>query len=155
MRHDERTLSTSRTLPFTPQAIYGAFAAPELLARWWGPAGFTNTFETFEFRPGGRWTFVMHGPDGTDYANSNRFESLEPDRRVVVRHDGQPFFTLTISLTPVGGGTLLEWDQTFDDAQTADAVRHRVDPANEQNLDRLTWVLNDTITTHPPPEATP
>ena len=154
MRQDERTLATSRILPFPPQAIYGAMATPGLLARWWGPEGFTNTFETFEFRPGGRWKFVMHGPDGTDYANSNRFESLEPDRQVVIRHDCEPFFTLAITLTPAGSGTLLEWEQTFDDARTADAVRHRAVPANEQNLDRLTRVLGGQITDHQP-ESTP
>lgn len=33
----------------------------------WGPEGFTTTTRAFEFRVGGEWDFVMHGPDGTDY----------------------------------------------------------------------------------------
>ena len=28
---------------------------PARIARWWGPAGFTNTIHTFDFRPGGEW----------------------------------------------------------------------------------------------------
>ena len=31
------------------------------------------TFHTFELWPGGRWRFVMHGPDGTDYPNESGF----------------------------------------------------------------------------------
>ncbi|NDY92859.1 SRPBCC domain-containing protein [Ideonella livida] len=137
----DRTLSTQRTLPFSPQALYGAFADPALLARWWGPAGFTNTFETFDFREGGRWVFTMHSPHGQDYANQSLFTRLVPGEVVVIRHDCAPFFTLTVSLSPVPGGTQLRWDQAFDDAATAQAVKAIVGRANEENLDRLTAVL--------------
>ena len=135
---------SSRTLPFPPEAIYQAFASAELLAAWWGPAGFTNTFAIFEFRPDGQWKFVMHGPDGADYPNESRFVELMPERKVVIRHDCAPFFTLTVTLTPVAGGTEVNWEQAFDDAQVAQAIRHIIEPANEQNLDRLTAVLQRT-----------
>lgn len=141
MSTDDRTLSTSRTLPFSPDAVYGSFAAPDVLASWWGPDGFTNTFEVFEFEVGGRWKFVMHGPDGKHYANVSVFTALEPGRRVVIRHDCAPYFTLTVRLAPVAGGTHLTWDQVFDDAATARAVQQIVGSANEQNLDRLTKAL--------------
>lgn len=134
----------NRTLSFPPEAIYQAFASAELLAIWWGPAGFTNTFEVFEFKPGGQWKFVMHGPDGTDYLNESNFVELVPGRKVVIRHACAPYFTLTITLTPVAGGTELTWEQDFDDAQVAQAIKHIVAPANEQNLDRLTAVLQQT-----------
>lgn len=141
MNADDRTLSTSRTLPFSPDAVYGAFAAPEVLASWWGPDGFTNTFEMFEFAVGGRWKFVMHGPDGRDYANESVFTALQPGREVVIRHDCPPYFTLTVRLAPEAGGTHLTWEQVFDDAKTAQAVQQIVGPANEQNLDRMTRAL--------------
>ncbi|ASK32886.1 polyketide cyclase (plasmid) [Alcanivorax sp. N3-2A] len=140
--NDDRTLSTKRTLPYPPEAIYGAFSSPDLLALWWGPEGFTNTFETFEFKPGGRWKFVMHGPDGSDYLNESRFEELVPNAKVVIRHDCAPHFTLTIELIAAGEGTHLTWSQVFDDAETARAVKARAGSANEQNLDRLTSVLD-------------
>lgn len=138
---DQRVMTTSRTLPASPEAVYGAFATPELLAAWWGPEGFTNTFEAFEFRAGGAWTFVMHGPDGRNHPNRNVFVALEPGARLVIRHDCVPFFTLTVRMAAVEGGTRLQWEQAFDDAGTAQAVRDIVVAANEQNLDRLTRVL--------------
>jgi uncharacterized protein YndB with AHSA1/START domain len=138
---EDRTLRTSRTLPHSPREIYGAFASPDLLASWWGPEGFSNTFEVFEFTAGGRWKFVMHGPDGKDHANESIFAALVPDEKIVIRHDCPPHFTLTITLTPVGNGTRLTWEQVFENAETARAVQQRAGPANEQNLDRLTHVL--------------
>lgn len=138
---EDRTLRTARTLPYSPQQIYGAFASPDLLASWWGPEGFSNTFEIIEFTAGGRWKFVMHGPDGKDYANESIFAALEPDASIVIRHVCPPHFTLTVELTPADGGTHLSWVQVFDDARTAQAVKQRAGPANEQNLDRLTQVL--------------
>lgn len=138
---EDRTLATSRTLPYSPQEIYRAFASPDLLALWWGPEGFPNTFEIFEFTVGGRWRLVMRGPDGSSYLNESIFAALVPDAQVVIRHDCPPHFTLTVELTPVSGGTYFTWAQAFDDAQTAQAVRRRAGSANEQNIDRLTDVL--------------
>ena len=138
----DTTFRTERTLPFSPQAVYNAFASAEVLATWWGPEGFTNEFETFEFQVGGRWTFVMVGPDGARYPNQSVFTELEPASHVVIRHDCQPFFTLSVQLTQVAGGTQVQWTQVFDDAHIAKAVKAIVEPANEQNLDRLTRALN-------------
>ncbi len=143
---DDRTLGTSRTLPYTPREIYGVFASAELLAAWWGPDGFSNTFEIFEFKTGGRWKFVMHGPDGKNYPNQSIFKELVADARVVIHHDCPPYFTLTVELAPVTDGTHLSWQQVFEDAATAQAVKQIVGPANEQNLDRLTQVLSKVAT---------
>ena len=142
MTIDDRSFRTSRILPFPPDAVYGAFAAPEQLAEWWGPEGFSNRFEHFDFKVGGRWVFVMVGPDGKEYANQNVFLELQPHRRVVLRHDCAPWFTLTITLDEAeSGATRVSWEQVLDDVKTARAVAHVVIPANEQNLDRLHRVL--------------
>jgi len=140
MDHDQ-IFRTERTLPFSPQAVYNAFSSAELLATWWGPEGFTNAFEAFEFQVGGRWKFVMVGPDGARYPNQNVFTALEPASCVVIRHDCEPFFTLTVQLSEVAGGTHVLWQQAFDDKHVAQALKAMVEPANEQNLDRLTHVL--------------
>ena len=138
---EQRVLATSRELPFTASQIYAAFASAEQLACWWGPQGFTNTFEIFDFVVGGRWKFVMHGPDGSNYQNESYFEHLEPNAKIVIRHDCPPYFRLHVQLVPTTQGTELLWQQEFDDAATAQAVKQIVGPANEQNLDRLTAVL--------------
>lgn len=147
--NQECTISTARTFPHSPSDIYGAFSSAALLSEWWGPQGFTNTFEVFEFKPGGRWKFVMHSADGKNYANESRFAALAPDAKVVIEHIAHPHYTLTVSLQPVEGGTALTWDQTFKDSKTARGLRHIVEPANEQNLDRLASVLGRMGSTRP------
>jgi uncharacterized protein YndB with AHSA1/START domain len=114
---------------------------PDQLARWWGPAGFSNTFHVFDFRGGGAWRLTMHGPDGRDYPNESVFEELVPPRRVVVRHVCAPHFTLTVDLAEHDGQTELDWCQRFDSADVFRQVEAVVTPANEQNLDRLAACL--------------
>ena len=131
------TFSTSRLFAASPAALFAAIENPLRLARWWGPDGFSNRFEVFEFKTGGRWVFDMIGPDGTVYANESVFTTVETDRQVVIAHVCEPRFVLTVTLSPTDTGTLVRWDQTFADAAVADAVRAIVEPANEQNLNRL------------------
>jgi len=134
-------LSTERLFSATPRDIFAAFEQPDRLARWWGPNGFTNTFEHFEFKPGGRWTFVMHGPDGANYPNESVFREIQPDTKIVIEHVVQPWFRLTVTLTARGDRTHLSWVQEFENPETAARVRLVCEPANEQNLDRLAAVL--------------
>jgi uncharacterized protein YndB with AHSA1/START domain len=136
------TFSTERVLPFSPPQVFQAFARPDLLARWWGPNGFTNTFEVFELRTGGRWKFVMHGPDGSHHPNESVFTKVEAPSTVVIQHISAPRFVLTIALMAQGDGTAIRWTQQFEDAEVAARIRHIVEPANEQNLDRLRSVLS-------------
>lgn len=130
--------TTSRDIPAAPAAVFAAIATPERLARWWGPAGFRNTFAVCDFRPGGRWSFVMHGPDGAHYQNDSQFAEIAAPTRVVIQHLSEPTFRLTITLAASATGTRVSWVQALDDAEVARRVQHIVIPANEQNLDRLT-----------------
>ena len=133
-----REIATSRVLPFRRGDVYLAIADPQRIARWWGPEGFTSTTETCDFRQGGHWRFVFHGPDGKDYPNHNIFVLIEPARRVVIRHEDPTHgFRLTISLQDEGKGTRVGWQQVFDDASERDRMAPICIPANEQNLDRL------------------
>jgi uncharacterized protein YndB with AHSA1/START domain len=137
----EGVFITSRVLPYRPDTIFAAFENPETLSRWWGPNGFTNTFEIFEFRVGGRWHFVMHGPDGANYPNENAFIELNAPSRLVIQHLSQPHFVLTVTLAEEAGGTKITWHQVFDDKSLGAKIRHIIEPANEQNLDRLAAAL--------------
>ena len=130
------TFRTSREIAISPEEIFAAFSDAERLARWWGPAGFTNTFHTFEFETGGRWVYTMHSPHGGNPENESVFELVEP-RKIVIRHISQPLYRLTIELTPSDTGTIVSWSQEFDDADVARRIEKIVVPANEQNLDKL------------------
>jgi uncharacterized protein YndB with AHSA1/START domain len=134
-------ISNERILPASPQKVFAAFENPDQLAEWWGPKGFTNTFEQFEFKPGGRWVFAMHGPNGASYPNESVFREIQRDARIVIEHMVQPWFKLTVTLTARGDKTHLEWVQEFEGAEVAEKMRPLCKTANEQNLDRLQALL--------------
>lgn len=131
------TFQTSKEIAATPRAVFAAFEDPTRLSSWWGPDGFRNSFEVCDFRPGGVWKFTMHAPDGASYPNESVFFAIEAGRQVVIDHVCQPLFRLTVDLQPSAGGTLVKWTQVFADPAVAAALRHIVEPANEQNLARL------------------
>jgi uncharacterized protein YndB with AHSA1/START domain len=130
------TFKTSRKIPATVEQVFAAFQ-PERLARWWGPAGFSNTFHICEFKTGGRWSFIMHGPDGRNYPNENVFAEIEAPLRIVIQHASEPKYLLTITLEPSPDGAVVFWAQAFESSEVACRMEHIVLPANEQNLDRL------------------
>jgi uncharacterized protein YndB with AHSA1/START domain len=132
-----KTFKTHRDFPVPPKNIFAAISNPEILAKWWGPSGFSNTFKQFQFKPGGKWSFVMHGPDGKNYPNENEFIAIVPNEKVVIRHHSQPNFTLTIIITSSAKGSVVHWIQEFDNDEVAKNIAHIVEPGNEENLDRL------------------
>jgi len=130
------TFKTSRKISATVEQVFAAFQ-PERLARWWGPAGFTNTFGLCEFKNGGRWSFTMHGPDGRNYPNENVFGETEAPMKVVIQHTSEPKYRLTITLEPSAEGAVVFWAQVFESSEVARRIEHTVVPVNEQNLERL------------------
>ena len=131
------TFSTSREIPATVDQVFAAFSHPERLARWWGPAGFTNTFSVCEFRNGGRWSYSMRGPDGRTYPNESVFAEIASPRKIVIHHVSEPKYRLTIVLASSAAGTVVSWSQAFESSKIASRLERVVVPANEQNLDRL------------------
>jgi uncharacterized protein YndB with AHSA1/START domain len=127
-----------REIPVKVEEVFAAISDPKRLARWWGPTGFTNTINVFEFKNGGSWSYIMHGPDGKNYKNESVFSEIEVPKKIVIEHKSLPKYRLTILLTPSAKGTLVSWSQEFENPKVAKGIEHIVVPANEQNLDRLT-----------------
>lgn len=134
---EDREIVSTRMLAYRREQVFAAWSDPQRLARWFGPAGFTNTFETFDFRAGGEWTFVMHGPDGRHYANATVFREIAAPERIVYDHISEPRFTMTCTLDAVGAATLLTWRMRFETAAACERLKPICIPSNEQNFDRL------------------
>ncbi len=86
----------------------------------------------------------MHGPEGANYENACVFRTISAPPRIGILHESAPRFVLTVGLAQTDGGMLLTWAQAFDTREMADRVRSIVEPANEQNLDRLQALLRSS-----------
>nr|WP_248930963.1 SRPBCC family protein [Paenibacillus hamazuiensis] len=133
-------LISRRKLDAPRNLVYRAWTEPELLAQWWGPHGFTNTFNSFDLRPEGVWEYTMHGPDGTDYPHRNVFQEIGPER-IVLRHEtGHPFI-VTATFEDTQGGTEVTFRQKLASKEDYDKLKPICEEGNEQNLDRLGSLL--------------
>lgn len=133
----DREFVHSRVIDAPRERVFRAFAEPEHLARWWGPDGFSNIFDVFEFHPGGTWRLTMHGPDGKDYPNESVFREIVAPERVVLEHFSGHHFFLEVTFMAAGNQTRVGWRQVFDTAEHCTRIAKIVVAANEQNLDRL------------------
>lgn len=137
-----REIVSRRRFPFSREAVFEAWTNPELLAHWWGPKGFTNTFHVFEPKPGGTWDFTMHAPDGSDFHNQSVFVEVAPNERIVFDHLGPVHvFRVTATFEELHGTTNITFRMTFETAESCEQSRAYVPEANEQNFDRLEAVL--------------
>ncbi len=82
----DREIVISRVISAPRELVFEAFTEVRHLSRWWGPEGFTTTTRAFEFRVGGEWDFVMHGPDGTDYQEWISWTEIAPPERIALLH---------------------------------------------------------------------
>jgi uncharacterized protein YndB with AHSA1/START domain len=105
------------------QAVWDAWTDPDQVAQWWGPRGFTLTTHSKDLRPGGHWSYTMHGPDGVDYPNRTHYFEVEPYARLVYDHganDNQPpLFRVTVVFTDLHGKTKMEMRMTLPTPEAA------------------------------------
>ena len=129
---------SSRVFAAPRELVFEAFSNPDHLMHWWGPKGFTNTFNEFDLRPGGAWRFVMHGPDGVDYQIAKDFVEVVKPERIVLQHLSLVHrFRMTMTFAEHFGKTELTWRMVFESAAEAAKLKSFLTEANEQNFDRL------------------
>jgi uncharacterized protein YndB with AHSA1/START domain len=124
---DPRSIVGTREFDAPRDLVFSAWTDPKHLAQWWGPNGFTTTTHSFDFRAGGAWRFVMHGPDGRDYQNLITFEEVVRPERIVYRHGG------TVEAEPVQFKTRV----VFEDLGRCTRIIWRADFPSATQRDRL------------------
>jgi uncharacterized protein YndB with AHSA1/START domain len=78
-------LTLKRTFDAPRELVFKAWTDPSLLAKWWGPYGFTTPICEVDPRPGGKLYIVMHGPKDSDFdidlPTKGVFQEFDPPRR--------------------------------------------------------------------------
>jgi uncharacterized protein YndB with AHSA1/START domain len=136
---EDREIAASRTFDAPRDLVFRAWTDPEHLPRWWGPRGFSVTNHEIDIRPGGRWRFIMHGPDGRDYPNEMLFVSIEKPERIVLDHVSGPLFRMTATFTEWEEKTTVAVRMRFASASLRDSVAKEFGAVEglAQNLEKL------------------
>jgi uncharacterized protein YndB with AHSA1/START domain len=139
----DREIVVSKVIDAPRELVFEAFTDVKHLSQWWGPDGFTTTTRAFEFRAGGEWVFVMHGPDGTDYQEWISWTEIVPPQRIALLHGeraGDPnAFTSVITFAPDGAATRIEMRTLFPTKAMRDEVveKYHAIEGGQQTLGNL------------------
>jgi uncharacterized protein YndB with AHSA1/START domain len=121
---DSTAIVGSRTIDAPRDLVWSVWTDPKHLAQWWGPDGFRTTTSAFDFKPGGVWRFVMHGPDGRDYENRVTFDEIVKPELLRYHHGGggrddvEPVqFRTTLTFDDLGGKTRVTLRGVFPSAE--------------------------------------
>ncbi|MDQ0757805.1 SRPBCC family protein [Streptomyces canus] len=139
----EREIVISRAIGAPRELVFEAFTQVRHLARWWGPEGFTTTTRSFEFRVGGAWDFVMHGPDGTDYQEWITWREIVPPERIALLHgesrDDPNAFESVLAFQSAGDDTRIVMRTVFPSKELRDEAveKYRAIEGGEQTLNNL------------------
>src|SRR6187397_2917827 len=139
----DREIVISRVISAPRELVFEAFTAVRHLSRWWGPEGFTTTTRAFEFRVGGEWDFVMHGPDGTDYPEWISWREIAPPERIALVHgesaEDPDAFESILTFADHGETTEITMRTVFPTAAQRDRAveEHHAIEGGRQTLDGL------------------
>ena len=117
----DREIVVARVIAAPRPLVFDAFTDARHVSNWWGPRGFSTPTHAMDLRPGGRWRFTMHGPDGTDHENLVVYEEVVRPERLSYAHGepGEPFvahFHATITFVERDGGTEVTLRSVFPSA---------------------------------------
>jgi uncharacterized protein YndB with AHSA1/START domain len=117
----DRTMILERLIHAAPEQVWRAWTDPEMLPRWFGPAGYSCRTKEIDLRTGGLWRFDMIGPDGTVWPNRHHALTYDPHRRITFLLDDDTDNTapmqVTVTLAPHAAGTLLTQSVIFPTAE--------------------------------------
>ena len=80
---DDRVLTITRIFDAPQALVFKVWSAPEHLARWWGPRGFTVISFEADVRSGGAFRFGIRSPEGTEHWAHGTYREVERPARLV------------------------------------------------------------------------
>jgi uncharacterized protein YndB with AHSA1/START domain len=110
------TLRLQRVFKAPPEKVFAAFVDPDALAKWLPPDGFVGKVHSMDARVGGRFrmSFQTVSKSWTN-AFGGEYVEIVPNRKLVYTDafetneaSMQGTMRVTITFTPVAGGTQLE-----------------------------------------------
>ena len=134
----ESEIVSTRIIAAPRSLVFRAWTDPNHLKEWWGPAGFTNTFNEFDLRPGGKWSCIMHGPDKGNYANECEFIKIEKPSLLAWRRFSKPIFQVVVRFEDVSEDqTKIVYKMLFHSPEECNKLKSFAADKNEENFDRL------------------
>ena len=75
-------LELTRVINAPRARVYEAWAQPRQMAHWFAPKPFQLIIHAMDFRPGGRFSMAMRGPDGSDFPFTGVYREMVPPEQL-------------------------------------------------------------------------
>jgi uncharacterized protein YndB with AHSA1/START domain len=137
----------SRVFDAPRRLVFEAHAKPEHVRRWWGPHDSTMTACDLDFRPGGKWRFVIRKSSGKEIAFFGEYREIRAPERFVwtFAFDGLPPGEAgleTYNFTEADGKTTLVAVGHFSSIESRDAaIASGMEKGAAETWDRLAELL--------------
>ena len=136
----EKEFTISRAFNAPRKLVFDAWTSPELMAKWWGPKGFTVGKSEMDLKVGGTYHYSLKAQDGLEMWGKFVFREIkEPEKLVFIN-----------SFSDAEGGTTRHpfsttWPLemfstfTFNEAGGKTAVTIKWSPHNPSDIERQTF----------------
>ncbi len=138
---EKLTMAFTAEFDATPERVWQLWADPALFEKWWGPPEYPATVVEHEFKPGGRVSYYMTGPEGDKYHGWSEFTAIDPpwsleftdgflddDGNVV---DEMPSMASRVEITEIEDGTRMIITTTFP---SLEAMEQLVEMGAEEGM---------------------
>ncbi len=105
----DREIVLSRVIDARRDIVFSAWADPQHLPNWFGPAGFKIETRAIDIKIGGLWRFELIAPDGQRWSSRIHFRRIERPTLIEFDHgadsdDDPARFRTTVTFDEQGDG---------------------------------------------------
>lgn len=141
-------IDTTREFDFPVEAVFRAYAEPDLVTQWLGPRGYGMVLEQYDFATGGRYRYIHTDGEGNEFAFNGVFHVVRENDFAIqtFEFEGAPDVVSIESLAferLEGGRTRLVGRSTFPSVESRDMiVEHGMETGLQEGFERLEELLS-------------
>jgi uncharacterized protein YndB with AHSA1/START domain len=150
---EARTMTITATFDAPIDQVWGVWADPRKLERWWGPPTYPATVVEHELTPGGSVTYFMTGPEGDRHGGWWRVLSVDAPHSLEFEdgfaddagepNPSMPTTTVRVSLSELAtGGTTMVIESTFP---SLEAMEKLVEMGMEEGITLAIGQIDDLL----------
>ncbi|HUG15076.1 MAG TPA: SRPBCC family protein [Thermomicrobiales bacterium] len=122
----ERGIVLRRAFNASADLVFDATTEPNHVRNWWGPRGTVLSVCEIDPRVGGRWRYVMLGPDGEEIGFSGEYLEIERPSKIVHTEVFEPMpgepAVVTVTFAERAGRTLVTSTSLYPSNEIRDIV---------------------------------
>jgi len=139
--HTEPEFVTVRSFDAPRKRVFDAWTKPELMAKWWGPKGFTVSHSKMDLKPGGIYHYGLKSSDGqVIWGKLTYREIMAPEKLVfVTSFSDEKGGTTRHPMSPNWPLEMLSMI-TFEEEAGKTKIIVRWSPLNPTDIERQTFI---------------